>query len=303
MTDWSWNPPQGSGISLRMAKVNGIELELAELAAENGNTDRLALCLHGFPELNFSWRFQLPMLAARGWRVWAPNLRGYGASSKPKGVAAYHLDHLIADVAALIDASGAKEVLLIAHDWGAVIAWQFAIKRARPLTKLIIMNAPHPHIFGRELRTWSQLRRSWYALFFQLPWLPEWHAGRGGAAGIGRAIRNMAVDKSAFPPDVLDVYRRAAARPGALTAMINYYRSLFRSGSNKPRGSGRVDVPTLMIWGEADKALGIGCAHGTEAYCTDFTLHRLPGVSHWVQQEAPEAVNRLIGEWLGSETG
>ena len=301
MSDWSWNPPEGSGITVQMQTVNGIELELAELAAKGGSTDRLALCLHGFPELNFSWRYQMPMLSQHGWRVWAPNLRGYGASSKPDGVAAYHLDHLIADVAALIDASGAKEVMLIAHDWGAVIAWQFAIKRARPLTKLIIMNAPHPHIFARELKTWSQLRRSWYALFFQIPWLPEWHAGRDGAAGIGRAIVNMAVDKSAFPPEVLDVYQKAAARPGALTAMINYYRSLVRSGSNKPRGNGRIGVPTLMIWGEDDKALGVGCSHGTEAYCADFTLHRLPGVSHWVQQEAPEKVNELIDEWLDRE--
>ncbi len=301
MSDWSWNPPADSGITVRMQPANGIEFELAEMEAKDGSTDRLALCVHGFPELNFSWRYQIPMLAARGWRVWAPNLRGYGASSKPKGVAAYHLDHLIADVAALIDESGAKEVMLIAHDWGAVIAWQFAIKRMRPLTKLIIMNAPHPHIFARELKTWKQLRRSWYALFFQLPWLPEWHAGRDGAAGIGRAIDNMAVDKAAFPPEVLDVYQAAAARPGALTAMINYYRSLVRSGSNKPRGSGAIDVPTLMIWGEEDKALGIGCARGTEAFCTDFTLHRLPGVSHWVQQEAPEKVNELIGEWLDRE--
>ena len=301
MSDWSWNPPADSGITVRMQPANGIEFELAEMEAKDGSTDRLALCVHGFPELNFSWRYQIPMLAARGWRVWAPNLRGYGASSKPKGVAAFHLDHLIADVAALIDESGAKEVMLIAHDWGAVIAWQFAIKRMRPLTKLIIMNAPHPHIFARELKTWKQLRRSWYALFFQLPWLPEWHAGRDGAAGIGRAIHNMAVDKAAFPPEVLDVYQAAAARPGALTAMINYYRSLVRSGSNKPRGSGAIDVPTLMIWGEEDKALGIGCARGTEAFCTDFTLHRLPGVSHWVQQEAPEKVNELIGEWLDRE--
>jgi epoxide hydrolase 4 len=185
VTDWSWNPPQESAITLRMVPVNGAELELAEMAAKDGSTDRLALCVHGFPELNFSWRYQIAMLSKRGWRVWAPNLRGYGASSKPKGVAAYHLDHLIADIAALIDASGAKEVMLIAHHWGAVIAWQFAIKRMRPLTKLIIMNAPHPHIFARELKTWSQLRRSWYALFFQLPWLPEWHAGRVVPQGLG----------------------------------------------------------------------------------------------------------------------
>ena len=298
MSDWSWTPPAESGISVRMQAAGEVTLELAELPAADGSTDRLALCVHGFPELNFSWRYQMPLLSAAGWRVWAPNLRGYGASDRPEGVAAYHIDKLIGDLVGLIDASGAKEVLLIAHDWGAIISWQFAIRRARPLVGLVILNVPHPHVFARELKTWGQLRRSWYVYFFQLPGLPERVFGRDHAAGVARAIRNMAVDKSAFPRAVLDVYRKAAARPGALTAMINYYRSMVRSGSNKPTGDGRIETPTLMIWGEEDSALGIGCSQGTEAYCPDFEIHRLPGVSHWVQQEAPDKVNAILGAWL-----
>jgi len=294
MPNPSWTPPADSGITIRWQQANGLTFEVAEA----GVGDRLALCLHGFPELNFSWRFQIPLLVERGWRVWAPNLRGYGATDRPDGVAAYHMDRLLEDVGALIDASGAREVMLIAHDWGAIIAWQFAIRKIRPLVKLVIMNVPHPLCFKRELRKAAQLRASWYVFFFQLPWIPEWAFRRNNARMIRAAFKGMAVDKSRFPREVLDVYAAAACRPGAMTAMINYYRSAFWSGSNFAETDGCVDVPVLMVWGEEDTALTIGCVDGTDAYCRDFQLHRLPGVSHWVQQEAPEKVNAILGDWL-----
>jgi epoxide hydrolase 4 len=291
---FTWTPDPASGITQRFIEANGQTFELAEC----GSGDRLALCLHGFPELNYSWRFQMPMLAAKGWRVWAANSRGYGASSKPVGVRAYGLDHLCRDVAALIDASGAKEVMLVAHDWGAIIAWYFAILKVRPLTRLVIMNVPHPKVALREARRFSQLRRSWYIFFFQLPWLPERMFGAKGASAIKGAFIDMAVDKGRFPKDVLRTYADAALRPGALTGMINYYRALLRYPKVSEIGDGRVDVPTLMIWGEEDSALGIDCSVGTEEWVDDLTLRRLPGVSHWVQQEAPDKVNSLMTEWL-----
>ncbi len=298
MSDWSWIPPADSGIRVRMQRANGIDFELAELDAADGSTDRLALCLHGFPELNFSWRFQMPLLSARGWRVWAPNMRGYGASSRPLGIDAYRLDTLAADVAALIDASGAREVMLVAHDWGAVVAWHFAIKKLRPLTRLAIMNVPHPMVARRQRGNWRQLAMSWYIFFFQLPWLPEFGLKQGGARRIGAAFTGMPVDKARFPAAVTDVYRAAALRPGALTAMINYYRALIRTPDFANIGDGRIETPTLMIWGEADKALGIWCIEGVEQWVPNLTLCRLPGVSHWVQQEAPERVNALLDDWL-----
>jgi epoxide hydrolase 4 len=299
VTDFSWSPDAGSGITQRFIEANGLRFELAEcLPKTMDRGDRLALCIHGFPELNYSWRFQMPMLAAKGWRVWAPNLRGYGASDKPQGVSAYALDVLAEDIAALIDVSGAKEVMLIAHDWGAIIAWHFAIKRVRPLTRLVIMNVPHPKVGAREIRHWRQLKKSWYIFFFQLPILPEWLMGRGGARGIKGAFYNMAVDKSRFPKDVLQTYANAALRPGALKSMINYYRALVRRPDGRNIGDGRVDVPTLMIWGEEDAALNIRCTEGTEEWVPNFTLRRFPGVSHWVQQEAPEAVNKALSDWI-----
>jgi pimeloyl-ACP methyl ester carboxylesterase len=153
----------------------------------------------------------------------------------------------------------------------------------------------------REIRHWRQLKRSWYIYFFQLPRLPERMMGAKGARGIKGAFYNMAVDKSRFPADVLQIYADAALRPGSLSAMINYYRALIRHRKSIDLGDGRIETPTLMIWGEEDSALNIRCTEGTEAWVPNFTLRRLPGVSHWVQQEAPETVNAILGDWLDDQ--
>lgn len=293
----SWTPDANSGITINWVEAGGLSFEVAQAGAG----DRLALCLHGFPELHHSWRHQMPMLAELGYKVWAPNLRGYGGSSKPVGTNAYRLNILVEDVAALIDASGCSDVTLIAHDWGAIIAWHFAIRKVRPLTRLVIMNVPHPSCGLRELKHWHQLKKSWYIFFFQLPWLPEKMLGRGGAAGIKQAIYNMAVAKDRFPDSDLQIYADAANRPGALHSMINYYRALLRTNDVRDIGAAMVDIPTLMIWGEQDSAIDIRCIDGTEDYVPNLELHRLPGVSHWVQQEAPEKVNEIMRAWLGRE--
>ena len=278
----------------RRLQANGLSFTFDEM----GEGDAVALCLHGFPESRFSWRHQLPVLAEAGWRAVAPDLRGYGDSDKPRGRGAYHLDHLVADVAALFDALGARKRLLIGHDWGAMVAWSFAIRQARPLDGLVVMNVPHPSVFQHALRhSWAQRRRSWYMGAFQLPWLPEAILTAGGGWGMGQAIRGMAVDRSAFPPEVLDVYRRNALKPGAMTAMINYYRANMAGlGGGEPAPV--ITTPTLMIWGEQDKALGLELTEGYGPLVADFTLERLPGVSHWVQQEAPAEVNARLLVWL-----
>ena len=291
----SWNPAPASGITVQWVEANAQKFEVATA----GEGKKLALCLHGFPELNYSWRHQIPLLVEMGYKVWAPNLRGYGGSSKPEGVDNYRLNILVQDVAALIDASGAEEVTLIAHDWGAIIAWHFAILKIRPLTRLVIMNVPHPKCAQRELKHWHQLKKSWYIFFFQLPRLPEWLFGLNGAERIKQAFAKMAVDKSRFPDSELQVYADAASRPGALRSMINYYRALLRTKDGRETGDAMVNIPTLMIWGEEDSAIDIRCTDGTEEWVPDLELHRLPGVSHWVQQEAPEKVNAILREWLG----
>jgi pimeloyl-ACP methyl ester carboxylesterase len=287
-------------IGHEVVRANGLRFHVATC----GSGPRLALCLHGFPECWYSWRHQLPLLARLGYRAWAPDLRGYGESERPPLLEDYSIDRLMYDVAGLIDAAGAQQTILVAHDWGGIIAWYFAMRRLRPLERLVIMNLPHPAVMERALRTWRQRLRSWYVLLFQVPRLPEAILRARDYRAIGDAFRNMAVDKSRFPDEVLQVFRTAAARPGALTAMLNYYRALVRGGGARRQrqlGYPIIDTPTLMIWGERDSALGKETTYGTEEFVRHLTIRYLPNVSHWVQQEAPEAVNALLEGWLGQD--
>ncbi len=242
------------------------------------------------------------MLADMGYNAWAPNLRGYGNSSRPESVEAYAIENLLDDVAALIDASGCSETVLIAHDWGAVIAWYFAMHKIRPLEKLIICNVPHPAAMG-DAFSWEQLRKSWYVFFFQIPGVPEWALGRRDAEAVGRTMASSAVDASRFTPEVGEVYRRNAAQPGALRAMVNYYRALLRGGARRQARLGFpvIETPTLMVWGEDDVALTKETTYGTDRFVSDLTIRYLPRVSHWVQQEQPEIVNSMMSAFLRGE--
>ena len=284
-------------IETHAVRANGLTFEVDAC----GEGDGLALCLHGFPELAFSWRHQLPRLARLGWRAWAPNLRGYGRTSRPASVSEYAMPHLVADVAGLIDASGARRTLLIGHDWGGAIAWQAALELRRRIERLIVLNMPHPACFLDGLSGWRQRLRSWYIAAFHVPWLPERILAAGDGWLAAEAIAATASDRSRFPPAVLRVYRDAAARRGAMTAMLSYYRALPLGGPPPDAVAAlreRIEIPTLMIWGEDDFALGRELLHGTRAFVPDLVLRTLPGVSHWVQQEAPETVNDLMEAWL-----
>ncbi len=265
----------------------------------HGEGEKLALLLHGFPECAYSYRFQIALLVRLGYRVWVPNLRGYGKSDKPSGRRAYTMDKLEQDVTDLIDASGATSVLLVGHDWGAALAWSYAMHGARPIERLITMNCPHPVLFKRGLRNSEQLRRSWYMFFFQLPWLPERSIRANNYRAIEAGLRGWAVHKEHFNAEDMAVYRGNAAEPGALTAMINWYRAMpFSLSLMKARGIKKIAVPTLFIWGEQDRALGKEMTRGTERYVENLTLRFIEDASHWVQQDAPKAVNELFETWL-----
>ncbi len=260
---------------------------------------KLAICLHGFPEHSVSWRNQLPMLAELGYKVWAPNMRGYGNSSIPPDKKDYAIENLLADVGALIDAAECEETILLAHDWGAVIAWYFAIREIRPLSKLVICNVPHPAA-AQEGAGWEQLKKSWYIFFFQIPGLPEWLIGRRGNA-MGKMIKTSSARPEMYSEEVINLYSQNAARPGGLTAMINYYRELFFGGGSKrqkDQGFPIIETPTLMCWGEDDMALTKKTTYGTDKWVRDFTIRYLPRISHWVQQDAPEEVNAMIGAFV-----
>ena len=279
-------------IQFEFVPANGQTFEVAMC----GQGDSLALCLHGFPEHALCWREQLPVLARLGYRAWAPNQRGYGRSSRPPKVKDYAIENLMADVAGLIDASGAKRTVLIGHDWGAVVAWAFATRQVRPLDALIIMNVPHPACYFDRLFRSAQFFKSWYIFFFQLPWLPEWLLTRRKSRAVSGMVLRTSTNRDKFPRDLLDVFQQNAQPPGAVTAMLNWYRAAFRRGASRQRRKGfpMIHTRTLMIWGEEDTALDKSTTYDTHRYVSDLTLRYLPGVSHWVQQDATEAVNEMM---------
>ena len=283
----------------RYVTINGVRLHYVEYGK-----GPLIILLHGFPECWYAWRFQLPALAEAGFRVVAPDLRGYNLSDKPQGVGQYRLELLANDVKGLIRALGADSAVLVGHDWGGVIAWYLAMHEPRLVSKLIVLNAPHPQRYLEELRSPGQLLRSWYVFFFQLPWLPEFLIRVGGFAGLKHRLRHEPVHANAFDPATIDVYLQALAQPGALTAAINYYRAGLRglreglSQRIKP-----IDSPTLIIWGEQDRYLGRRLLEGLEPWVADLTLERIADASHWVQAEAPERVNERILQFIRGRRG
>ena len=276
-------------------KTNGIRLQVASCGESE---DQLALCLHGFPECWYSWRLQMPLLRDLGYRVWAPNLRGYGGSDRPSEISAYAIESLLDDVSGLIEASGARRVVLLGHDWGAVIAWYFAMRRPKEIDRLVIMNVPHPGCFTSGFRNPRQLLKSWYAVLFQLPRLPERMLL---ARPIGSMFAKSSANPENFGKEVQQVYTDYARIPGAATAMVNYYRALLRGGGGKRQkelGFPVIETPTLMVWGEQDVALTKATTFGTSNYVSDLTLRYLPDASHWVQQDDPETVNEMLAAWL-----
>jgi pimeloyl-ACP methyl ester carboxylesterase len=282
--------------------ANGLSFEVLEA----GSGDRLALCLHGFPEHPEMWRPHIDTLVGLGYKVWAPSQRGYGKTSKPAGIAAYHVDHLVADVAALIDASGARTVTIVSHDWGAVVAWFFAMRKTRPLERLVIMNVPHPAVFAKIIRSsLRQVLRSWYIFAFQIPRLPEWLISRRRGQRLREVFLSTSLRPEGFSEHELDVYCAQISDLRTARAMLNWYRSAFQSNVTFKLvndGVPQIEIPTLMIWGEDDHALGKETTYGTERYVKNLRLDYLAGCSHWVSQDAPERANERLVSFLGGVT-
>lgn len=255
----------------------------------------LVMLLHGFPETSRAWRKQIPALAER-FRVVAPDLRGYGGSDKPKGIAAYRTSVVADDIVALIHAFDAERAHVVGHDWGGGVAWTLAIEHPETIDRLAVLNCPHPAVMRRALRSnWGQIRKSWYIFAFQLPGLPEWAFTRGGGRAVKDALRSSS-KRGTFTEADLDEYARAFSAPGAATAAINYYRAAGRSRVARAK----IAAPTLLIWGEDDFALGIELTHGMDdLFVNPPRVEYLPDTSHWVMEERPEDVNRLLLDFLG----
>lgn len=278
----------------REAIVNGLRFHYVE-----AGTGPVVLLLHGFPDFWYSWRLQIPILAAAGFHAVAPDLRGYNQSAKPSGIAQYRLDLLAEDVVVILHMMRSPRAILVGHDWGGVIAWTVARDYPDVVERLIILNAPHPAALRRELRTLSQLRKSWYAFLFQLPWLPEAAIRAWDYVLLERILRESPARKGTFTADDLAAYKAALSEPGALTAAINYYRAAARSFWRDARWLDRpIMRPTLIIWGDQDRYLGPGLLRGLDRWVPDLRVARLPDAGHWVHLEASEQVNALIMRFL-----
>ncbi len=264
--------------------------------------------LHGFPEFWYSWRFQIPVLASAGFRVIAPDMRGYNLSShppkwcphsRPAGVSEYAPRRLAADIRDVISERGAERAFLAGHDWGAAVAWLTAMAHPDSVERLAILNVPHPRRMLEGLRTPRQLAKSWYMLFFQLPWLPERLVSAGGWRALRHGFEHDA-RPGAFTPEDIACYVEAWSQPGAATAMINYYRAYLRHPPSRRDGAMRpIQAPTLVIWGERDRHLGADLAEPRRADVPNLErVVRLPGASHWVHHDEPERVAELLIEFF-----
>jgi epoxide hydrolase 4 len=275
--------------------TNGVRLHVVKSGTGDGP---LVILLHGFPEFWYGWRHQIRFLASNGFSVCAPDLRGYNLSDKPKAVAAYHLDQLEADVIGLIDACGRKRAYLVGHDWGGVLAWWAACRHPERVEKMVAINIPHPAVMkGTLARSPLQVLRSAYALFFQLPWLPETSARLGNWWWPVFTMR-LTSRPGTFSKTDFNAYREAWSRAGAFGSMLNWYRAFFRC---LPRpGDLRVSVPTLVLWGARDFALSREMANQSMILCHAGRLVFLEEATHWVQHEEPTKINYLIQEFLSS---
>ncbi len=279
----------------RFIQANGLRFHIAEAGNQ---TDPLVVLLHGFPEFHYGWRKQIDVLAAAGYYVVAPDQRGYNLSDKPASIMDYDLDHLAKDVVEIILALGHDTAIVIGHDWGAAVAWWTAMFHPASVRKLGILNVPHLAVMMQTLkRNPLQMLKSWYIVFFQLPWLPEWSVRIFDYWFSKQAlIRSSAA--GTFTPAELQRYRDAWAQPNAFRSMLNWYRATSRS-LVRDRDV-HVQAPTLIIWGEQDLFLHPQMARDSLAYCDKARLEMLPEASHWVQHEAADDVNRLLLEFLAT---
>jgi pimeloyl-ACP methyl ester carboxylesterase len=270
--------------------VNGIRLHVVQGGPEDGP---LAILLHGFPEFWYAWNRYIEPLAAAGFRVLVPDQRGYNLSDKPKGIAPYQIDYLAQDVLALAQAYGHEKVYLAGHDWGAAVAWWFALRYPQHLHRLAILNVPHPAVMLQTLkRSLSQLHRSTYIFFFQIPVLPE-AILRANDWRIAIDILLQSSLPGTFSEEDIEHYRRAWWQKDAFTSMLNWYRAAVRMQPALPENL-RVQSPTLMLWGVHDSALGQEMAQPSIDLCDQGKLILFDNATHWVHHEQVTLISALL---------
>jgi pimeloyl-ACP methyl ester carboxylesterase len=270
----------------RYLHVNGQSLHCIETGQKDGP---LVILLHGFPEFWWGWRYQIEPLAKAGFRVVVPDQRGYNLSSKPRGRTNYHLDLLAKDVLDLAEALGRESFSLVGHDWGGIVAWWLASRYRERVERMVIMNAPHPAAAGDYMRRHpSQILRSAYMAFFQIPRLPEAVLSAKSYRALKRSLNDTSCPGT-FSADDLAEYVKAWSQPGALTTMLNWYRAL--PLANLEKAQGKLAVPVLAIWGMRDQFLSFGLCEASLKQCINGQLCRVDQATHWVHLEASSLVN------------
>lgn len=251
------------------------------------------LLLHGFPDSSLGFRELCEALAAQGFRAIAPDLLGYGLSDKPAGLEPYRSTAIIADLAALVRWCNAGPVAVLGHDWGGTLSYCFASEYPELVSKLVVLNAAHPHSYARALRTSVQLLRSWYVLFFQLRKIAEWVVTR--RAVFRWMMRRLVAHKERMTAARVESARRELLRPGAVTAALSYYRAAFRWPL---RCSRKIQAPTLILWGDADPALDSKLLDDVEQHVSSVSVHHVTGAGHFVQWDEPERVVEEVVRFL-----
>jgi len=294
-SDWSANAPLPDVPSAEREHrdVNGVTLHTVVAGDPD---DPLVVFLHGFPEFWYEWHEYVEPFVDAGYRVLVPDQRGYNRSDKPPGVGPYRISELSGDVVDLVATEDRETAHVIGHDWGAAVAWDTALRHPGTVDRLGIINVPHPSVFQEVLTSnLTQLRKSWYMFYFQLPRLPEWSSRRNDF-GFMTGVMRESSRPGTFTETDFERYRQAWSEGGALTAMINWYRALFRHSEDPPREA--VRHPTLIIWGENDEALVPEMAPMSREYCEDGRLEQFPEATHWVPHEYTERVADLLLEHL-----
>ena len=272
-------------------EVNGIKLHVAK----QGNGKKLVVLLHGWPEFWYTWRYQIPELA-KHFTVYAPDLRGFNLSDKPHGISNYKTDTVASDIAALVQQSGFKKALIVGHDWGGAVAWTFATMFPELTEKLVVCNCPHPKLMLDSFKSNpSQLIKSWYIFMHQIPLLPEMIYQFTLPLFFKQFVRGWMYNKHNFSDDDLNEFVKAFKHEGALTGSINYYRAMLQTKPNLKIFDKKIQSPTLLIWGEGDKALGKELTYNTEKYIdAAYEVKYIPNCSHWTQNDCPELVNEFL---------
>ncbi len=254
--------------------------------------------LHGFPEFWYSWRKQLEYFS-KDYHVIAPDMRGYNTSFKPKKVKDYKIDLIAKDIIALVQQLKKEKVIIVGHDWGAAIAWHLLLIYPEYFSKGIVLNVPHPLVLQKKLFTsLRQLSKSWYIFFFQIPFLPAWILGLNNFNRAGKMLVDSSHEGS-FKEQDLEKYKAAWKHENAMQHMIMWYKAAFRDPSQaKIYQNKKVDIPLKVIWGKNDLALVPEMAQESLAYCSQGDLTYIEEATHWVQQDCPEKVNRLIEKFI-----